>query len=119
VWPSCGGANGNIITLIKLSIRLKILIILSLLFSGSIRFKKEYDIKYNNGIEKAITILERIKAKYSAISWADLIQMSGAVAVELSGGPNIDMIYGRVDCPSPNSYDVKVLICYLYIYIYY
>lgn len=31
------------------------------------------------------------------VSWADLIQMGGALGVELAGGPKIDMIYGRQD----------------------
>lgn len=31
------------------------------------------------------------------VSWADLIQLAGATAVELAGGPRIPMRYGRQD----------------------
>ncbi len=31
---------------------------------------------------------------YSLLSWADLIQMASAVAVEHAGGPKIPMKYG-------------------------
>ena len=80
-----------------------------LLSAGSIRFKAELDIKHNGGLYKAIVILEKIKVKYDNISWADLIQMAGALAVELSGGPVIDMVYGRKDCEeSCEAYAVKV-----------
>jgi hypothetical protein len=42
-------------------------------------------------------MLNRIKCLVPDVSWADLIQMSGALAVELSGGPHINMLYGRED----------------------
>lgn len=76
-WPACGGAN------------------------GSIRFDEELDHGANAGLKKAVTFLKEFKAKF-AVSWADLIQMASAVAIELAGGPHIPMRYGRVDadrCP--------------------
>lgn len=54
-------------------------------------------------------MLTKIKNIYPDISWADIIQMGGALAVELSGGPRIDMLYGREDCPY-NLYELKVII---------
>ena len=33
----------------------------------------------------------------SVISWADLIAVAGAVAVESCGGPHIPVAYGRLD----------------------
>lgn len=63
-------------------------------------------------------MLEKIKVKYDTISWADLIQMGGALAVELAGGPVIDMVYGRKDCDENHSgYDVKVTKLWLYIVV--
>lgn len=87
IWPYCGGVN------------------------GSIRFNQELSMRYNGGLSKAIIILEKIKAKYDTISWADLIQMAGALAVELSGGPTIDMIYGRKDCEVEHGYEAKLQDC--------
>ena len=52
-------------------------------------------------------MLSRIKKVFDMVSWADLIQMSGALAVELAGGPVIRMRYGREDC-SPAMYQEKV-----------
>ena len=75
---------------------------------GSIRFKEELDVKYNGGLSKAIVILEKIKIKYDRVSWADLIQMAGAVAVELAGGPAISMVYGRKDCLQGGGYKINV-----------
>lgn len=72
-WPQQGGVN------------------------GSIRFESELDKKQNVGLSKAVALLDSIKDKHSAVSWADLVQMAGAVAVEMSGGPKIHMIYGRMD----------------------
>ena len=36
------------------------------------------------------------------MSWADLIQLASAVAIEHAGGPKIDMKYGRVDASGPD-----------------
>jgi L-ascorbate peroxidase len=65
--------------------------------NGSIRFDYELNQKANTGLSKAIDILKPFKSKYPQVSWADLIQMAGALAVELTGGPTIDMRYGRID----------------------
>lgn len=84
-WPECGGANASII------------------------HEPEINFGANAGLTKAVNFLKPFKAKYPGISWADLIQMASACAIEVTGGPRIPMKYGRVDvkdgsaCPEPTS----------------
>jgi L-ascorbate peroxidase len=56
----------------------------------------------NAGLAKCVKYLQPLKDKYSVLSWADLIQMAGATAVEHAGGPKIAMRYGRVDASEPS-----------------
>lgn len=81
-WPDCGGTN------------------------ACIRFDSELlNNRTNAGLSKAILMLTPIYNKFDGhISWADIIQMSGALAVELAGGPSISMVYGRVDAATAPSY---------------
>mmetsp|Transcript_19200 Transcript_19200/g.27026 ORF Transcript_19200/g.27026 Transcript_19200/m.27026 type:complete len:326 (+) Transcript_19200:77-1054(+) len=72
-WPACGGAN------------------------GSIRFDLELGHGANAGLIKAVNYLKKIKEAHPIISWADLIQLGSATAIEHAGGPKIPMRYGRVD----------------------
>ena len=74
-WPAMGGAN------------------------GSIRFDGELTQPSNAGLSKAIALLQPVKKRNPTVSWADLIQMAGAMAVEIAGGPKITMKYGRIDAP--------------------
>lgn len=76
-WPECGGAV------------------------GSIRFAPEMDMGANAGLAKAKAYLDKIADKYPDISWADLIQLASAIAVEMAGGPKINMKYGRVAVTGP------------------
>lgn len=76
-WPQCGGAN------------------------GSIRFDPEMDHGANAGLKKAIGYLKQFNEKYPNLSWADLIQLAGATAIECAGGPKMYMRYGRVDTATP------------------
>ena len=65
---------------------------------GSIRTAHEITAGPNAGLKKALDkYLAPIKEACPAISWADLIQMASAVAIETSGGPKIPMTYGRMD----------------------
>jgi len=65
---------------------------------GSIRTDHEVNAGPNAGLKKAITVyLKPIKDQVPEISWADLIQMASATAIEVSGGPSMKMKYGRVD----------------------
>ncbi|KAG5176943.1 heme peroxidase [Tribonema minus] len=75
-WPKCGGAN------------------------GSIRFVPEINHKANSGLVHGLELLKPLKDKHPSISWADLIQMASATAIEQAGGPKIDMRYGRKDVSS-------------------
>jgi L-ascorbate peroxidase len=84
-WPACGGAN------------------------GTIRFERNLDLPSNAGLGKGIQYLNELKFKYPLISWADMIQMAGALAVKLAGGPDIKLRYGRQDC-NDSHFEVKVSI---------
>jgi L-ascorbate peroxidase len=76
-FPQCGGAN------------------------GAIRFDPELTMGANAGLAKAKGYLEEIRNKNPEVSWADLIQMASALAIEMTGGPKIDMKYGRVSVDGP------------------
>eukprot|EP00252_Welwitschia_mirabilis_P008479 TRINITY_DN2034_c0_g1_i7.p1 TRINITY_DN2034_c0_g1~~TRINITY_DN2034_c0_g1_i7.p1 ORF type:complete len:393 (-),score=96.24 TRINITY_DN2034_c0_g1_i7:279-1457(-) len=76
-WPRCGGAN------------------------GSLRFEIEQKHKANAGLVNALKLLQPIKDKYPNITYADLFQLASALAIEEAGGPEIPMIYGRLDAPGP------------------
>jgi len=69
---------------------------------GAIRFDEELEHPSNAGLSKAIDILKPIKSKYKTISWSDIIQMAGSLAVELTGGPKINIRYGRIDASPPS-----------------
>mmetsp|Transcript_28733 Transcript_28733/g.62947 ORF Transcript_28733/g.62947 Transcript_28733/m.62947 type:complete len:351 (-) Transcript_28733:715-1767(-) len=68
--------------------------------NGSIRFEKELGHNGNAGIPNGIALLKPIKDRYPEMTYADLFQMASAAAIDVSGGPKIDMIYGRVDSQS-------------------
>lgn len=77
-WPNAGGAT------------------------GSIRYpaeegKKEIDHGANAGLINAVNLLEPVKEKFPDVSYADLYQLASARAIELAGGPKINMKYGRLD----------------------
>merc|ERR1712232_375246 len=73
-WPNAGGAIGSIIT------------------------DHELNAAPNAGLDKALRLyLDPIKKKVPDVSWADLIQLASATAIEVAGGPKIDMKYGRLD----------------------
>ncbi|KAL3640363.1 L-ascorbate peroxidase 3 [Castilleja foliolosa] len=65
--------------------------------NGSIRFEAEYKHSANNGLKIAIDLCEEVKAKHPKITYADLYQLAGIVAVEVTGGPTIDFSPGRKD----------------------
>jgi len=69
---------------------------------GSIRFDAELKHGANAGLAKCVRFLTPIKEKFPVLSWADIIQMAGACAVEHAGGPVISMRYGRVDATEPS-----------------
>nr|QCQ29398.1 ascorbate peroxidase [Camellia fraterna] len=65
--------------------------------NGSIRNEEEYTHGSNNGLKIAIDFCEDIKVKHPKITYADLYQLAGVVAVEVTGGPTIDFVPGRKD----------------------
>ncbi|KAG0476097.1 hypothetical protein HPP92_012938 [Vanilla planifolia] len=70
--------------------------------NGSIRFEEEYTHGANAGLKIAIDLLEPIKTKVPKVTYADLYQLAGIVAVEVTGGPTIEFVPGRRDssaCP--------------------
>ncbi|WOL16787.1 hypothetical protein Cni_G25575 [Canna indica] len=70
--------------------------------NGSIRLKEEYSHAANAGLKIAIDLLEPVKAKHPKVTYADIYQLAGVVAVEITGGPTIQFNPGRKDssvCP--------------------
>ncbi|XP_008808406.1 probable L-ascorbate peroxidase 4, peroxisomal [Phoenix dactylifera] len=70
--------------------------------NGSIRHEEEYTHGSNAGLKIAIDLCEPVKAKHPKITYADLYQLAGVVAVEVTGGPTVDFVPGRRDssvCP--------------------
>ncbi|KAK1322001.1 putative L-ascorbate peroxidase 4 [Acorus calamus] len=63
--------------------------------NGSIRFEEEYNHGANAGLKIALDFCETIKEKHPKITYADLYQLAGVVAVEVTGGPTIDFVPGR------------------------
>ncbi|XP_010526808.1 PREDICTED: L-ascorbate peroxidase 5, peroxisomal isoform X2 [Tarenaya hassleriana] len=70
--------------------------------NGSIRFEEELKRPPNKGLEKAVQFCEEVKAKHPRITYADLYQLAGVVAVEVTGGPAIEFNPGRKDADSPD-----------------
>jgi L-ascorbate peroxidase len=71
--------------------------------NGSIRSEREYTHGANNGLKIAIDFCEAIKVKYPIITYADLYQLAGVVAVEVTGGPTIEFVPGRKVNPNVDS----------------
>lgn len=65
--------------------------------NGSIRHEQEHTHKANKGLKFAIDLCDGVKAKHPRITYADLYQLAGVVAVEITGGPAIDFAPGRED----------------------
>ncbi|KNA18666.1 hypothetical protein SOVF_068620 [Spinacia oleracea] len=66
--------------------------------NGSIRNEHELRHKANSGLKIAVELCEEVKANHPKITYADLYQLAGVVAVEVTGGPTIHFVPGRMDC---------------------
>lgn len=69
--------------------------------NGAIRFDGELNMDASHGLSKGKAYLDKFAEKYPSISWADLIQLASATAIEVAGGPIIAMKYGRVTVSGP------------------
>ncbi|GFY87912.1 ascorbate peroxidase 3 [Actinidia rufa] len=58
--------------------------------NGSIR--NELNHVANKGLNIAVDLCEPVKDRHPKISYADLYQLAGVVAVEVTGGPTIDFV---------------------------
>ncbi|XP_010489243.1 PREDICTED: L-ascorbate peroxidase 3, peroxisomal-like [Camelina sativa] len=65
--------------------------------NGSIRNEEEYSHGAISGLKIAIDLCEDVKAKHPKITYADLYQLAGVIAVEITGGPDISFVPGRKD----------------------
>eukprot|EP00475_Leptophrys_vorax_P033198 TRINITY_DN51963_c0_g1_i1.p1 TRINITY_DN51963_c0_g1~~TRINITY_DN51963_c0_g1_i1.p1 ORF type:complete len:296 (+),score=30.30 TRINITY_DN51963_c0_g1_i1:256-1143(+) len=65
--------------------------------NASIRSELEYTHGGNAGMKIGIDMLEEVKAKHPRVSYADIYQLAGVVAVEVTGGPSIPFKAGRKD----------------------
>ena len=64
---------------------------------GRLRFAPESTDPANRGLGPVIELLAPFKRRYPSISWADLMTLAGATAVEVAGGPVINWRSGRRD----------------------
>ncbi|XP_020216629.1 L-ascorbate peroxidase 3-like [Cajanus cajan] len=69
--------------------------------NGSIKSDQELGRQENGGLSKAVKLCEEVKAKLKKVSYADLYQLAGVVAVEVTGGPTIHFLPGREDSLEP------------------
>jgi L-ascorbate peroxidase len=69
---------------------------------GAIHFLEEMARPENTGWSAAcVALLAEVKGHYPRLSWADLVALAGAAAVEKCGGPVIHVGLGRVDATEP------------------
>ncbi|CAI8599641.1 unnamed protein product [Vicia faba] len=71
--------------------------------NGSIVYELERP--ENAGLTKSVKVLQKAKTQIDAIypvSWADVIAVAGAEAIELCGGPTIQVSLGRQDSLGPD-----------------
>lgn len=72
--------------------------------SGSITNPEEVSRPVNDGLLKSVNLIKELKAEGPDYSLADYIAMAGAVAVEITGGPVIEVSLNREDklAPAPD-----------------
>jgi len=68
---------------------------------GTMRHKAEQGHAANNGLNKAVDLLQPIKDEFPILSYGDFYQLAGVVAVEITGGPDVPFHPGRQDKEEP------------------
>jgi L-ascorbate peroxidase len=68
---------------------------------GAIHLLQELSRSENSAMTTCVDLLGRTKETYPSLSWADLVALGGAAAVEICGGPTIRIGLGRVDAADP------------------
>lgn len=63
--------------------------------NGSIR--NELNNPPNKGLDTAVKFLEPVKKRHPMVTYADLYQLAGIVAVRETGGPIVEFVPGRAD----------------------
>merc|ERR1711939_976808 len=70
---------------------------------GTMRFEPEAGHGANAGLEHARALIEPIKKKHPAATYADLYILASIVAIEEMGGPQIPFRSGRSDAPAAST----------------
>lgn len=68
---------------------------------GAIRFPEELARSENASFVGAVECMREAKTRFPGVSWADIVAVAGAVAVEMCGGPKIEVGMGRVEAEGP------------------
>ncbi|CAM6115169.1 unnamed protein product [Calypogeia fissa] len=68
---------------------------------GTIKLAQELKHGANAGLGIAVKLLDPIHDQFPIISYADFVQLSGVVAVEVTGGPTVPYHPGRKDKSDP------------------
>ncbi len=70
---------------------------------GTVHLREELQRADNTGWGQAcLELLAEAKAEFPSVSWADLIAIGGAAAIEKCGGPVIRVGLGRIDGTEPS-----------------
>ena len=64
---------------------------------STMRFEPEITDGANAGLDMMQKVLEPVKRKYPALSYADLWTLAGVHAIKLMGGPEVPFKFGRTD----------------------
>jgi L-ascorbate peroxidase len=69
---------------------------------GTVRLPEELNRGDNTGWGQAcMALIADVKSSYPTVSWADLVAVAGAAAIQKCGGPPIELGLGRSDANEP------------------